>query len=642
MVIFMERKIILFLFLLFWMPAALFARTYYLSNAGNDAEAGTSPAHAWRTTARVNAARLLPGDRVLLAGGQVFTGGLWLRGSSQGTAGQPIVFGSYGPGRATIQSGDSFGFYAHNVAGIELRDLAFVGSGRLSNQNSGVVFYLDSANARLRHLRLDSLDVSGYRSAGISVGSWNGGSGYDDVRITNCQAHANGEAGISSYAFYPAAAPAHRDWYVGGCAAYDNAGRADVTSTHTGSGIVLSGIDGALIENSTAYRNGWLNAGPAGGPVGIWGWACNNLVIQLCESHHNRSGTAKDGGGFDLDGGCTHSVLQYNYSHDNQGPGYLLAQFPGAPAMHDLTVRYNISQNDARGFGQGAIELWSSGANGGIVRADIYNNTVYLGPTADGSAPKAVYVSSGGIAGVALRNNILQTSAGLPVLAACTAAGLRLEGNCYWSPNGALALDWNGTRYCSLESWRAATGQELLGTGTRPTGICADPRLAAEAAGAPLSGTPDGYNPGPASGLVGTGLSLSAEFGLDPGRRDFFGNPAPATGVRGNVGASEARVALGTKAVGSNGPGDPAWCQVYPTVVRNEIHILSELITAQQVEIQLFDCSGRPCRSWSQPGARLRYGPLVVPVAGLAAGRYQLWVQCGPHLLRQALLVGPK
>ena len=638
--IFMQHRIILFLFVLFWMPAALFARTYYLSNAGNDANAGTSLALAWRTTTRVNAARLLPGDRVLLAGGQVFTGSLWIHGTIQDIGNQPIIFSSYGSGRATIQSGDSFGFYAHNVAGIELRQLAFVGSGRLSNRSSGVMFYLDSANVRLQHLRLDNLEVSGYQAAGISIGSWNGGSGYDDVRITNCQSHANGQTGINAYAYYPLPAPAHHNWYVGNCATYDNSGRADVTNTHTGSGIVLSGIDGALIEKCTAYHNGWLNTCTTGGPVGIWAWACNNLVIQLCEAHHNLSGTAKDGGGFDLDGGCTNSVMQYNYSHDNQGPGYLLAQFPGAPAMHDLIVRYNISENDARGYGQGAIELWSSGASGGIVRADIYNNTVCVGQPADGSLPKAFCASSDGITGVALRNNILQTGAGLPVLAAVSAAGLRLQSNCYWSPHGSLVFDWGGTHYATLEAWRAATGQETLGAGTRPTGICADPRLTVGAPGASHGSALAGYNPSPASGLVGAGLNLMTEFDLDPDHRDFFGNATPASGVKGNMGASEAHVALATQAASGNGARNPAWCQVYPTVVRDEIHVLSELSTTQTVELQLLDPSGHLCRSWSQAGARLQVGALVLPVAELAAGRYMLQVQCGSHLLHQALIVG--
>ncbi|WP_210519988.1 T9SS type A sorting domain-containing protein [Hymenobacter terricola] len=581
---------------------------------------------------------------MLLAGGQVFTGGIWVRGNSQGTAIQPIVFRSYGSGKATIQSNDSYGFYAHNAAGIEVRQLAFVGSGRLTNQSSGVIFYLDSANAHLQHLRVDSVEVSGYRDAGLSVGSWNDASGYDDVRITNSQLHANGEAGLKSYAFYPLQGYAHHNWYVGNCTSYDNSGQTTVTTTHTGNGIVLAGIDGAVVEKCTAYHNGWLNANPAGGPVGIWGWSCNNLVIQQCESFGNQSGTTKDGGGFDLDGGCTNSVMQYNYSHDNQGPGYLLAQFPGAPAMHDLTVRYNISQNDARGYGQGAIELWSSGANGGIVRANIYNNSVYLSQPADGSSPKAVYMASGDITGITLRNNIFQTSAGLTVLASQATTGLRLEGNCYWSTSGALNLDWNGTSYNTLAAWRTGTGQETLNSGTRTTGFCADPHLVAAATGAaPLSSALAGYNPVPASAVVGVGLNLAAEFSLDPGQRDFFGNPTPAASTTGNVGASEARGVLATLPGVGNGLAGVAWCQVYPTVVHGEIHVVAEapssFAPAQAVELQLFDMLGRQCRRWTQPSGLLRAGGLTLPVAGLPTGQYVLRVQNGTQQLRQSLLV---
>ncbi|GAB3859900.1 hypothetical protein GCM10028822_37210 [Hymenobacter terrigena] len=635
----MQFKIILFFVFAIFLPCTLSATTYYVSNTGNDANAGTSQAQAWRTTARVSAAHFQPGDRVLLAGGQVFAGGIWLRGNSQGTPAQPIVFRSYGAGRATIQSDSSYGFYAHNVAGIELRQLNFVGSGRLSNRNSGVVFYLDSANANLPHLRFDSLDVSGYRSTGLSIGSWNGTSGYTDVRITNCQLHANGEAGLSSYAEYPLLG--HHNWYVGNCAVYDNAGRADITTTHTGNGIVLSGIDQALVEQCTAYHNGWLNANASGGPVGIWGWNCNRLTIQRCESHHNQSGTALDGGGFDLDGGCTNSVLQYNYSHDNQGPGYLLAQFGGAPAMHDLTVRYNISRNDARNYNQGAIELYSSGSNGGIVRAAIYNNSVLLDQPANGSAPKAVYVLSGGITDVTLRNNVLQTAAGLPVLATNTTTGLRLEGNCYWTPNAALAIDWQGTAYTSLAAWRAGTGQETLGAALRATGICADPAFAAPTATAslPMTDALACYIPRHPSALLGTGLSLSAEFGIDPGTRDFFGNPAPAPGTAGNIGAAEAQPAV-VSATAHSAPADAsAWFQVYPTVVRDEIRVVSGHRLLSAVSFRLFDMLGRECRTWSGPGPQLQAGGLVLPAAGLPQGRYVLHIQSENHSQRQSLVV---
>jgi hypothetical protein len=616
------------------------AATYYLNASGNDANAGTSPGQAWRTPARISRAHFQPGDQVLLAGGQVFRGNIWLRGNSQGTAAQPITFRSYGGGRAVIQSDSTFGFYAHNNAGIALRNLAFVGSGRLSNQSSGIVFYLDSANAHLEYLRLDSVDVSGYRASGLSIGSWHGLSGYANVRVTNSAFHANGEAGFSSYAYYPAPQGyAHHNWYVGNCQAYDNAGRADITSTHTGNGIVLSGIDQALIEQCTAYHNGWLNGSQSGGPVGIWGWCCNALTIQQCESHHNMSGTSKDGGGFDLDGGCTNSVLQYNYSHDNEGPGYLLAQFPGAPAMHDLTIRYNISENDARRNNYGAITLWSSGSNGGIGRTDIYNNTVVLSRPSDNSTPHAVYIMSGYISDIALRNNVLQTSTGLPVVTSYTNTGVRLEGNCYWTPSSAINLHWDGTTYTTLAAWRAATTQETLPATGQPTGFCVNPRFVPTSGGSgstPLIGTGPNYHLAPTSSLLGTGIGLHAAFGIDPGSRDFFGNAAPTNGTAGNVGASEARpTALPTRTAGTVTP----WCQVYPTVVRTEIHIATEQNTAQPIDAQLYDMLGRSCRNWRLTGHQLAAGGLTLAVSGLAPGQYVLHVQSGTRQQRQSVVI---
>lgn len=618
-------------------PFSLLANTYYLSNSGNDAAAGTSPTQPWQTIARLNKTTLHPGDRVLLAGGQTFSGSISLQQPSQGTATQPIVIRSYGVGQATIASGEETGFYAYNTAGIELRHLTFVGSGRLSNKASGIVFYLDSANTQLQHVRLDSLDVSGYQKSGAVIGSWNDVSGYTDVRITNCQLHANGEAGLTSYAFYPLDTPAHHNWYVGNCVAYDNAGRADITDIHTGNGIMLSGIDGVLIEKCTAYHNGWLSAWPWGGPVGIWGWSCNNLVIQYCESHHNQSGTSKDGGGFDLDGGCTNSVLQYNYSHDNQGPGYLLAQFDGAPAMHDLTVRYNISENDARDYDQGAIQVWSSGANGGIVNAAIHNNTVYLQQPANGSSPKALYLMSDGIAGITVRNNIFETSTGLPVVSTNTTTGMRLEGNCYWAPNAALVLNWAGNWFSTLADWRAATGQETLAGGARATGICTDPAFTtvASATATPLNVTSPTYTLAATSPLLGTGLDLRTEFGLNPGPFDFFGAPTPRAGTKGNIGAVESRP---TPLSVANTAATNSWCQLYPTVVQGQLHVLIEPSAGQIYSLQLFDLLGRPCRSWQLTSSQLQTMQ-TLSLTGLPAGRYIVQVQGGSRVARQSLLV---
>lgn len=574
---------------------------------------------------------------MLFEGGSTFSGSISVRSATQGTATQPVVFGSYGTSRAFINSGTSYGFYAYNAGGIEIRNLTFEGAGRLTNTNSGVVFYLDSANVHLTHVVLDGVQVHGYRESGISIGSWKGGSGYNQVRITNCVSSANGEAGISSYS---EDLSAHHDWYVGNCKTFDNSGRTDITDIHTGNGIVLGGINGALVEHCEAYHNGWLNANPHGGPVGIWGYNCNQLVIQHCESHHNQSGTSKDGGGFDIDGGSTNSILQYNYSHDNEGPGYLIAQYVGAPPLTDVTIRYNISENDGRRYNHGAIQLWSSGSSGGIQRANIHNNTIFLSPPADGSRPKAVDITSDGISGIVFRNNLLQTSGGLAMVYNVATQGVVLQGNAYWSSGSPLLFQCGGD-YNSLEAWREATGQEQVGT--RATGIVANPGLLQPGAGGTLAGRPlsslNSYQLQPNSTLLNTGLDLMAEFGVHPGPRDFFGTPTPARGAGRTIGAHEGSV------VASNSkPAMAAWCSYYPNPTREALNLTltnNGATGRAPVVVKLYDLMGRLqfAQTYSPAQVVNSDTKLRIPLGALSSGHYQLEVLQGEKRYGQAVVI---
>jgi len=525
-----------------------YATTYFVSAAGDDTQSGTSVATAWHTTSRVGSATFQPGDRILFEAGQIFSGGFQLHG--QGTPTQPIIVSSYGSGRATIASGTSYGILSYNESGIEIRRLNILGSGSFSNTDSGILFYIDQSNISFPYLRLDSLDVSGYQVTGIAIGTGpNCNSGYSDVRVTNCQLHDNGEAGFYSYGSYGNGTPVHSNWYIGNCQAYNNLGRAEISNRNTGSGLVISGVDNGLMEYCQAYGNGRLSGSDSNGPAGIWGLVCNNLTIQYCESHHNLAGGRVDGGGFDLDGGCTYCILQYNNSHDNQGPGYLLAQYPGAPPMHDLIVRYNISDNDARKFYQGALEVWSSGSSGGIARASFYNNTVRLGPAIDNSQAKAIKVMSSDLPDLTFRNNILHTTGDVPVLSTVSNSAQLMQGNCYWNASQYLFIDILGTRYIDLATWRAATGQEKLTDG-RTVGINQDPQLAATLTVPPAASSP----------VVGAGLGLFKEFGVVPGPHDFVGAPTPTPPAVGNIGAFEAPgisplpVSLVSFSVARNGP----------------------------------------------------------------------------------------
>lgn len=502
---------------------SLFATTYYISASGNDHHAGTSPYTAWASISKVNGARFTAGDSILFEGGSIFSGSLYFGPETLGTEASPLLISSYGNGRATISSGKARGLLAYNSAGFILSKLIFQGSGRTSNTTPGIDFYMDLPNTSLSYLYLDSLEVSGYHGTGILIGSWNGSSGYNKVTITNCQVHDNGEAGISTYA---EAILGHKSFYLAYNKVFNISGIPERTDHHSGSGIVLGGVDGAVIEYCEAYNNGWLNAWKGGGPVGIWGYRCNNLVIQRNESHHNKTGTTKDGGGFDIDGGCTNCTIQYNYSHDNEGPGYLIAQYPEAPPMKGVLIRYNISENDARKNGYGAIHLWSSGANGGIQDAEIYNNTVYLTPTANGT-PRAIFVQSGGVRNGRFSNNILQTTGGLELVWVDKLTDVRFEGNNYWSSGDGFKVKWGSTTYTSLQAWRDATSQERLKG--LATGLFSDPQLSDPGKGGTIShpqllNTLSGYELKPISSLIGKAINLQTEYGINIGDSDFWGN----------------------------------------------------------------------------------------------------------------------
>ena len=158
-----------------------------------------------------------------------------------------------------------------------------------------------------------------------------------------------------------------------------------------------------------------MNDYERGGPVGIWTWDSNRVVIQYNESHHNRTGSPKDGGGFDLDGGVQNSIVQYNYSHNNDGAGYLLAQFEGAKPFHNNIIRYNLSKNDGRKNSYGGIHLWSTGSNDGIRDTAIYQNTISTSKS-DTSNPAAVDCITEGIHNIRIYNNTFITDGYTPLI----------------------------------------------------------------------------------------------------------------------------------------------------------------------------------------------------------------------------------
>jgi len=490
---------------------------------------------------------------MLFQGSHDYHGNLLLTAEDAGTAKQPVVIGSYGSGRATIKAGNGSGVAVLNTGGVVVRDLNVIGNDYRTNVGSGIKIVNELPNnQKLEYIRVHNVEAEGFgrelhqhlwtidspNGCGIIVGGYpsdKSKSGYRDVCITNCDVHQNEYFGILITGYYVEAPTtyANNNVYVGHCKMYDNSGDPEYFKSHSGSGILMYDVDGGVIEYCEAYNNGY-NCGR--GEVGIWACSANNVIIQHCESHHNRTGGRSDGGGFDLDGGTSNSIMQYNYSHDNDGPGYLICSYQNAPhAFKNNIVRYNISVNDGQQLRyDGGIRLYTgSPIDDPIHNTQIYGNTIYASTSA------AISIHRKGIHKTKVCNNLFITANNqkLVVLRNPDKSMATFVGNAYWAIDGKYDI----AGYKSLDEWRKATGQEMLNG--KAVGLVVDPKLIdlgkSITIGDPTKlHTLTAYRLQKDSPLIDAGLDLRSLFDIDPGDRDFFGNPIPQSKAY-DIGAHE-------------------------------------------------------------------------------------------------------
>jgi hypothetical protein len=513
-------------------PDAREPRSFFFSPRGDDRRGDGTVEKPWATLAKASELRLRPGDRVLLEAGGRFAGTLTLDDEDGGAEGRPVVVASYGQGRAVIDAGERPGVVVRNCGYVAVQDLMVSGAGARRNRASGVAFINGKAfrkgrrNESLRDVGVKNVEASGFGLEGIHIDA-PGGVGFEGVRIEDCVTRDNGHCGIYVSGKREATGQyGHRDLVIARCRASNNLGNgADDDENRSGSGIFLTGVDKAVVERSVAYENGQRCRAKKGGPMGIWVSESNDVVIQHCESFANRTGGKYDGGGFGIDGGATNCVLQYNYSHDNEGSGFGLFQYAWAHPWGNNTVRYNVSENDGRRNGYAGIHIWNGGS--GIRAAWVYHNTVVMrgaGETGYAGRPtRAIWVQSG-TEGLRVINNVLVAPANVTLVD--VSWGQRdpvFAGNCYWAMGAEVMFDWQGGRYRGMEQFRLSSAQE------RGTGWIADPKFAGVGKGW------EKFMPTEGSVLVDRAVELK-----DGGRRDISGNAVPV-GRGADVGAVERR-----------------------------------------------------------------------------------------------------
>lgn len=459
------------------------AASYYFSGGGNDALGDGSLASPWKSIAKFNTLDLNPGDNALFRAGDVFTGKMFLDAADSGASatGQfiaPVRIGSYGAtgsvSRARIVSPiNSEAFQAYNNGGIELSDLEFASGGMSgSTRVNGVQFLSDkSVSASLnsyQHIRIKNVASHGFGLNGLQVWA-HVNVGYNDVQVTGSEFYDNGYSGV-----YVGGTQWHGQYHtnvvVDDVVARNNPGFASTSLPYTGHGILVAQTNGGVIQNSVANDNGQVHGN---GNFGFFTYGSNNVVIQGNLAYGNRSPGGYDGGGFDIDGGATNSIVQYNHSYDNDGAGMLLAQFDGSDPMANNVFRYNLSVNDGRD-GYGGITVWGFNATQLAKSAVFHNNTVVVDRNVAPNSKGVVMFFGPNHTDIDLINNALVALNGATLIAGdTTTAKSSIVGNAYWTAGGKIVLE--DATYATVQAWSNASQQERVSG--QFVGVTANPQF---------------------------------------------------------------------------------------------------------------------------------------------------------------------
>ena len=383
-------------------------KIYYIDNlGGSDSNTGLSPGEAWKSFKNANDREFKPGEQILLKSDCTWTGSLSPRGN--GTDDSPIIIGAYGEGARPVIHGNGqvkAAVYLRNQSNWVIRQLevtnqaperGYVHRGGIlvENDNGGVLSNIRILDNYVHHVTSSfryAYNFHPHQFGGISV-NVNGLTGtdkYRNVLIEGNRVENVGRTGIvvwdHIFAKYDEACTGVRI-------------RKNSVKDIDSDGILTYGCDGALIEHNVADGCGsYREDGGFNGSAAIWCTRGSNCIIQYNEAFntHMLEGNA-DGTAFDIDIDAIDCIVQYNYSHDNEG-GFML--FIDASNSSGGIVRYNISQNDKT-----RIFMIAGGVQPNM---KIYNNTIYISEGLDTKIIEHTWDEAGDInAPWIFKNNII-------------------------------------------------------------------------------------------------------------------------------------------------------------------------------------------------------------------------------------------
>lgn len=479
-------------------PVEAAGTIYYVdSMRPDDSGDGMSPETAWKSLEKVSATTFAPGDQILFKAGGSWNGQLHPKGS--GTTGSPIRIDQYGTGNKPIINGNGISanpdatggaaVYLYNQEYWEIRNLEVTNTGATAALRYGVsVVASDYGTARSIHLiNLTVHDVNGIntdrKNGGISIQALGNtvSTAFDDVLIDGCTVYAVDRTGITLHSKWMnrGGLVDSGPWNPWTNVIVQNNNVYDVG----GDGILVRVAQSPLIQYNTSHD---VNVRSGDYSAGIWVFNTDDAVLQYNEAYLTR--TTLDGQGFDADYNTNRTVIQYNYSHDNEG-GFLLIITPGSTTgmfNNGTIVRYNISQNDKARL----IQLF-----GPVKDASIYNNTFYVGP--------------------GLSTNLLELNnqGGFP-------DGTSVKNNIFYNLGSGVYALGNSTN-TTFDS-NVFYGNHPASEPADPNKLTSDPMLVNPGSGGVGRHSTGGYQLLKGSPAIDSGTTIA-----DHGGQDYWGNPVP-------------------------------------------------------------------------------------------------------------------
>jgi hypothetical protein len=370
-------------------PSSTPGTTYYVDCNGSDSNDGLSPASAWATLTKADAALLKPGDALVLKRGCTFTSTLTAKWN--GTAASPIVIEAYGSGSNPLIQLDAGGIATSRV-GVEV---------------SGSYQTIQDLQTRVIN---PYLNTSCLQSDGTGVPD---------------------------------------GWYVGFDVggSYNTLANLDASSASVGVAMDDTAAHNRILSNHLHGMHDLWQVDEAHGAMGGMGidlhGQSNELAYNLIEDN-GASCTFADGATNAYSAAFEVYNANNNYVHHNVAYGHDKQFEMGHDSTHTTdnnVLAYNLFYSGYPGA-DGPNIHGSNSSYGPVNNTQIYNNTIVL----TGSGTQALVCGCSG--GAVIRNNILVAT----YKSAYYKGSILESNNDYWNYSGSTFVQFNGATQSTISS----------------------------------------------------------------------------------------------------------------------------------------------------------------------------------------------